>query len=93
VKKQNRKLMIHAMSKWICFYCNKEIMTKEDATVDHIWPKFYGGKDTLQNQVTACADCNELKDKLPPFFFMRHREELKQAYEQEREFFRGSIAV
>jgi 5-methylcytosine-specific restriction endonuclease McrA len=41
-----------------CQYCGgKEGMM----TVDHIVPKIYGGKDTWENLVCACADCNNKK--------------------------------
>ncbi len=35
-------------------------------TKDHIFPKSKGGGNTLQNYVTMCYDCNQLKaDQLP----------------------------
>ena len=41
-----------------CQYCGgKEGMM----TVDHIVPKIYGGKDTWENLVCSCADCNNKK--------------------------------
>ena len=41
-----------------CQYCgSKDGMM----TVDHIVPKIYGGKDTWENLVCSCADCNNKK--------------------------------
>jgi len=41
-----------------CQYCgSKEGMM----TVDHIVPRIYGGKDTWENLVCSCPDCNNKK--------------------------------
>lgn len=41
-----------------CQYCG----SKEGAmTVDHIIPKIYGGKDSWENLVCACSNCNNKK--------------------------------
>lgn len=48
-----------------CKYCGRN--PKEDAVklqVDHVYPKSKGGKDTLGNLITACADCNAGKNDL-----------------------------
>jgi 5-methylcytosine-specific restriction endonuclease McrA len=41
-----------------CQYCGEK---KIKMTVDHIIPKIYGGKDTWENLVCACMECNNKK--------------------------------
>ena len=38
-----------------------KIWTKDRATLDHIWPKSKGGKDTADNLQLAHARCNKVK--------------------------------
>ena len=46
-----------------CQYCgNKSV----HMTVDHVIPKNLGGKDTWENLVAACAQCNNKKGKKTP---------------------------
>lgn len=45
-----------------CVYCGRT--PKNDGVVlevDHVYPKSKGGKDTMDNLVTACRDCNQGK--------------------------------
>jgi 5-methylcytosine-specific restriction endonuclease McrA len=46
-----------------CQYCNQK---KPKMTVDHIIPKIYGGKDTWENLVCACMECNNKKGHHTP---------------------------
>lgn len=46
-----------------CRYCGYK---KSDMTVDHIVPKHLGGKDTWENLVAACAECNNKKGQRTP---------------------------
>jgi len=39
---------------------------KKNLTVDHIYPKSRGGKNTWKNMVTACSSCNVWKDNKTP---------------------------
>ncbi len=41
-----------------CQYCGGK---KGQMTVDHIIPKIFGGKDTWENLVCACIECNNKK--------------------------------
>ena len=46
-----------------CQYCGK---TTGSMTADHIIPKSMGGKDSWENMVCACLECNNRKgDRLP----------------------------
>lgn len=45
-----------------CMYCG----AKTNLTIDHVIPKSQGGKDTWENLVTACQDCNSRKGDRTP---------------------------
>ena len=47
---------------YTCAYCG----THSDLTIDHINPRSQGGKDTWENLVTACQDCNTRKGNRTP---------------------------
>lgn len=50
-----------------CHYCRT--CCRDFPTVDHFVPKALGGKDNIENLVTACLDCNREKaDRLPDQF-------------------------
>ena len=40
---------------YICQYCNK---TNGQLTIDHVIPKYKGGRDSWENLVSACSSCN-----------------------------------
>jgi len=50
---------------YTCQYCSKKLNSKT-ATIDHIKPKCYGGKNTWTNTVVACGECNKKKDDKTP---------------------------
>lgn len=45
-----------------CQYCG----CSHNLTIDHVFPKSRGGKDTWENLVTACDDCNVKKGDRTP---------------------------
>ncbi len=45
-----------------CLYCG----TKENLTIDHVFPKAQGGRDTWDNLATACQKCNSKKGNMTP---------------------------
>lgn len=47
---------------YTCVYCPCD--DRKKLTIDHVIPKSRGGKDTWENLVTACFDCNQEKDDL-----------------------------
>jgi 5-methylcytosine-specific restriction endonuclease McrA len=49
----------------ICAYCGGKY-NHSHLTRDHIHPRSKGGKDIWMNVVTACKECNSLKDDLMP---------------------------
>lgn len=46
-----------------CQYCG-DVLSKGDITIDHIVPKFKGGKSNFYNCVVACKYCNNLKSHM-----------------------------
>jgi 5-methylcytosine-specific restriction endonuclease McrA len=50
---------IFARDGGICVYCKRPA-----TTVDHVIPRSKGGKHHWENVVSACHDCNHLKDDL-----------------------------
>jgi len=72
-----------------CCYCGKtppEVVLE----VDHIDPKAKGGKDDMNNLLTACFDCNRGKKDIPlskaPPKLSENLEILKQKEEQLKEY-------
>lgn len=45
-----------------CMYCG----SKKQITIDHIMPKSRGGKNTFENTVAACFECNNKKGDRTP---------------------------
>lgn len=53
---------IFKRDKHTCAYCSG----KKNLTIDHIFPKSRGGKDTWENLITSCSSCNMKKDNKTP---------------------------
>ena len=53
-----------------CVYCGRDMLVDFDTFMmvqeDHLVPKSHGGRDELDNIVTACAVCNLLKGDYCP---------------------------
>jgi len=47
---------------FICQYCGSD----DKLTLDHVYPKSRGGKNTWKNLVAACSRCNNKKDDKTP---------------------------
>lgn len=56
------RLNVFKRDKYICAYCGG----KNNLTVDHIIPKYHGGKNTWENLITCCFRCNNKKDNRTP---------------------------
>ena len=52
------RLEIFNRDKYTCQYCGKEI---RQLTLDHVVPRYKGGKHTWENVVSACISCNRRK--------------------------------
>ncbi len=49
---------VFARDGWACAYCGR---TGRKLTLDHVVPRYRGGKHTWDNLVTACKPCNHRK--------------------------------
>ena len=47
-----------------CVYCGRGAEDGAKLQVDHVYPRSKGGKDTMENLVTACWECNMGKGDL-----------------------------
>ena len=52
---------VYLRDDYTCQYCGHKDITKSDLTLDHVIPKFHGGKTKFTNIVTACQNCNAEK--------------------------------
>lgn len=72
-----------------CSYCGKE-PPQVVLEVDHIDPKSKGGKDDINNLLTACFDCNRGKKNIPldkiPHQLQDNLEILREKEEQLKEY-------
>jgi len=59
----NRSLFVRDM--YVCGYCGGKFSGAQ-LTRDHIVPRCHGGQDIWTNVVTACKECNNLKDDVMP---------------------------
>jgi 5-methylcytosine-specific restriction endonuclease McrA len=56
-----RRNVLHR-DNYTCQYCG----TRNNLTLDHVFPRSRGGKDTWDNVVTACLKCNVKKGNKTP---------------------------
>ena len=54
------RINLLARDEFTCQYC-KKLLSKQDATIDHVIPKSKAGKTTWQNCVISCSECNRKK--------------------------------
>ena len=57
-KKHSLRFKILARDKFTCQYCGKSPQEGIILHVDHIKPRSKGGKDTKENLLTSCENCN-----------------------------------
>ena len=56
---RRRRYFLWRRSPW-CNYCNK-LLTFDEATLDHIYPKKWGGNNRASNMQILCMRCNRIK--------------------------------
>lgn len=56
---------IHRRDNYTCQYCGKSV-PQEKATIDHVLPRSRGGKNTWENLVCSCVNCNVKKGDCTP---------------------------
>ncbi len=55
-----------------CWYCGRELLSNK-RTLDHMYPKFFGGVSIPDNLVPCCPSCNSRKSCLTAQQFYRWR--------------------
>jgi hypothetical protein len=58
------RIKVYERDEYKCRYCGKQL-TRFTCTLDHVTPVAAGGKNNLENLVTACLDCNSRKHRRP----------------------------
>lgn len=64
-----------------CYYC-KKILSKEELSIDHIFPSDFGGPTITNNLVPACKKCNQEKSNMTYSQYMKYLESKELGYEQ-----------
>ena len=59
-KKRNIKRIILEKTGGVCAKCGKTL-SLEKTTIDHLIPKYRGGKDEISNLIPMCKHCNKQK--------------------------------
>jgi hypothetical protein len=59
---RERRIRIFERDGYVCRSCGKQL-TRFTATLDYVTPPGDGGRDTEENLVTACGDCNSRAHK------------------------------
>lgn len=68
---KKRKRAVWKRDNWTCRYCGLDMngdmidkklrMPMSRITVDHVYPRRFGGSDDIENLVTSCFECNSKK--------------------------------
>lgn len=61
---RENRLKVYERDEYKCRYCSKQL-TRFTATLDHVVPVEQDGGNGFDNLVTACLDCNSIKNKRP----------------------------
>jgi len=56
----DKRRSLFERDKWTCQYCG-EIVSSDNATLDHYIPQFKGGNHSKENLRTCCLICNSIK--------------------------------
>ena len=56
----------------ICYYCGRELGTKK-RTIDHMFPRMWGGVSIPNNLVPSCSNCNGEKSCLTEYQYRNYR--------------------
>lgn len=57
--------LVFRRDRCLCAYCGQKF-NESELTLDHVYPKKLGGKDSFLNLVAACKKCNNFKDCKTP---------------------------
>jgi 5-methylcytosine-specific restriction endonuclease McrA len=64
VKPTSLHMAFYEETKGCCIYCGRQLPST-GFTLDHITPRYYGGRNYSENLVTACESCNLEKSNMP----------------------------
>ena len=73
------KTNIDENKKLRCFYCNdlleysQKISERKVVSLDHKLPKYWGGKDTIENTCLCCKECNIIKGTMKENTYIKFR--------------------
>ena len=71
-----------------CRYCGKKL-TMNERTMDHIYPRSWGGVSIPDNLLPCCKACNQSKADMAPF---QYNNWLKlEAHEERREYYKKCV--
>jgi hypothetical protein len=59
-KRYFNRNVVFLRDEYSCQYCGKKVHHR-DLTIDHVVPKYAGGKNTWSNCVSCCRSCNQKK--------------------------------
>lgn len=71
-RKKNGKVMtILIRDGNCCIYCDTKFETREDITIEHVYPRKLGGTNGVYNLALSCKECNEKKGNMLLTQFLR----------------------
>lgn len=64
-----------------CWYCGKEVASRDELTADHIFPRSKGGDNSLDNLALVCKSCNSSKNNMDLLeWYFERRDEFPMPY-------------
>lgn len=91
-KSTGKKLRFRVFERdgFTCQYCGEK-PPEVILHLDHIFPVSKGGKEEIENMITACADCNLGKSTMElgkaPKQIMKNSDDLQERYDQLKAFY------
>lgn len=67
IRKRNLKLFCYEREEGSCYLCYT-LLTLGEATLDHVIPKYLGGRQDRENTRLCCKKCNCYKSKAESYF-------------------------
>jgi hypothetical protein len=64
-----------------CWYCGKQVASRDELTADHIFPRSKGGDSSLDNLALVCKSCNSSKNNMDLLeWYFERRDEFPMPY-------------
>ncbi len=86
---KNIRQQVYAKYDGHCAYCGRK-MEIEEMQVDHIHPKYHGGKNDMENLNPACRSCNFRKGTMT---LKRFRKEIQNQADGVCTTFQGKMSL